>query len=90
MNHLAQLDQLRRHMAEELTQIPQYRALKTMERFIAELSAIYETPVETAEEEEEADNSNKKIAQAIENHLRGESGPSIVKNAAYLPVHRVA
>ncbi|WP_442754616.1 hypothetical protein ACNHKD_16730 [Methylocystis sp. JAN1] len=89
MHPMSQLDQLRRQMAEELTQIPQYRALKSMERFIAELSAIYETPIEPLEVSAGED-SNKKIAQAIESHLRGESGPAIVKNAAYLPVHRVA
>jgi len=88
MHPMSQLDQLRRQMAEELTQIPEYRALKAMERFIAELSAIYESPMETQEPED--DESNKKIAQAIENHLRGDGGPTIVKNAAYLPVHRVA
>jgi hypothetical protein len=89
MHPMSQLDQLRRQMAEELTQIPQYRALKSMERFIAEISAIYEAPVEPVDAAEGED-SNKKIAQAIETHLRGESGPTIVKNAAYLPVHRVA
>jgi hypothetical protein len=89
MHPMTQLDQLRRQMAEELTQIPQYRALKTMERFIMEMSAIYEAQAESADKLE-TEESNKKIAQAIENHLRGESGPSIVKNAAYLPVHRVA
>jgi hypothetical protein len=89
MHPMSQLEQLRRQMAEELTQIPQYRALKSMERFIAELSAIYETPGEGGEADESED-SNRKIAQAIESHLRGEAGPTIVKNAAYLPVHRVA
>lgn len=89
MHPMSQLDQLRRQMAEELTQIPQYRALKSMERFIAELSTIYDTPAE-AEEAAESEDSNRKIAQAIETHLRGEAGPTIVKNAAYLPVHRVA
>jgi hypothetical protein len=89
MHPMTQLDQLRKQMAEELTQIPQYRALKTMERFVTEMAAIYETKVEP-NEKAETEESNKKIAQAIENHLRGESGPAIVKNAAYLPVHRVA
>lgn len=89
MHPMSQLDQLRRQMAEELAQIPQYRALKTMERFIAEMSSIYDTPAEP-ERERDAEESNKKIAQAIESHLRGDGGPTVVKNAAYLPVHRVA
>lgn len=89
MNPLTQLDQLRRQMAEELTQIPQYRALKATERFIADLSAIYEGPSDTHAIKN--DEPNRKIAQAIENHLKGESSPaSIVKNGSYLPVHRVA
>lgn len=88
MNPMPQLDQLRRQMAEELTHIPQYRALKAMERFIADISSIYEQAEST---HGEADEPNRKIAQAIENHLKGETGPaSIVKNASYLPVHRVA
>jgi len=88
MNPMPQLDQLRRQMAEELTHIPQYRALKAMERFIADISSIYEH-AESAHGE--VDEPNRKIAQAIENHLKGETGPaSIVKNASYLPVHRVA
>ncbi|WP_363346629.1 hypothetical protein [Methylocystis echinoides] len=89
MNPLTQLDQLRRQMAEELTQIPQYRALKATERFIADLSAIYEGPSEA--HAPRSDEPNRKIAQAIENHLKGEaSAASIVKNGSYLPVHRVA
>lgn len=90
MHPMSQLDQLRRQMAEELTQIPQYRALKTMERFIAEMSAIYDAPSQVEEASREEEDSEKKIAQAIENHLRGETGAGIVKNAAYLPIHRVA
>lgn len=88
MHPMTQLDQLRRHMVEELTQIPQYRALKTMERFIAEMAAIYDTPAPSADDETE--DAQQKIAQAIENHVKGEVGPAIVKNAAYLPMHRVA
>lgn len=90
MNPIPQLDQLRRQMAEELTHIPQYRALKALERFIADMSAIYEYAPDLAMTHD-VDEPNRKIAQAIENHLKGESpAASIVKNASYLPVHRVA
>jgi len=75
-------------MVEELTQIPEYRALKTMERFIAEMSAIYDSTPSV--EEDESDSAQQKIAQAIENHVRGDAGPAIVKNASYVPVQRVA
>ncbi len=88
MHPIAQLDQLRRHMAEELTQIPEYRALKIMERFIAEMSAIYDSKKD--DEQPQADDTERKFAQAIETHLKGDASPSIVRNAAYLPVHRVA
>jgi hypothetical protein len=95
MNPISQLDQLRRQMAEELTQIPQYRALKAMERFIADLSVIYEAPpAEAAPSPERAaperGEPNRKIAQAIENHLKGDTGSAIVKNASYVAVQRVA
>lgn len=88
MHPMTQLDQLRRHMVEELTQIPQYRALKTMERFIAELAAIYDTPAPKSEDFSE--DAGDKIAQAIENHVKGDGGPAIVKNATYVPMQRVA
>ncbi len=88
MHTMTQLDALRRQMVEELTQIPEYRALKAMERFIAEMSAIYDSP--TVTEQEETDSAEQKIALAIENHVRGDLGPAIVKSAAYVPVQRVA
>jgi hypothetical protein len=54
------------------------------------MSAIYEHAPDLTMSNE-VDEPNRKIAQAIENHLKGETGPaSIVKNASYLPVHRVA
>lgn len=88
MHPMTQLDQLRRQMVGELTQIPQYRALKTMERFIAEMASIYDTPAPSADSATEE--AEQKIAQAIENHVKGEVGPAIVKNAAYVPMQRVA
>ncbi|PPD45173.1 MAG: hypothetical protein CTY15_05175 [Methylocystis sp.] len=76
-------------MAEELTQNPEYRALKIMERFIAEMSAVYDD-ARQVDDKTESDHAERKIAQAIENHLKNESAPAIVRNATYLPVHRVA
>lgn len=94
MNPLLQLDQLRQQMAEELMNIPQYRALKAMESLIADLATIYEPPPvpEPVPEPvvQERQEPNKRIAQAIENSLKRESNSSIVKNGSYLPVHRVA
>lgn len=91
MNPMTQLDQIRRQMVEDLTQIPQYRALKAIERFIGEMSALYEQdPADETSDDPEVASAQQKIAQAIENHVRGEVAPAIVKNASYLPVHRVA
>ncbi len=87
MNLMTQLEHMRHQMIEELTQIPQYRALKTMERFIAELSTIYETSYDVSVAEPA--NTEKKIAQAIDKHMRVES-PLIMKNAVHMPVQRVA
>jgi hypothetical protein len=88
MNQLKQLDQIRRQMVEELTQIPQYRALKIMERMIADLSAIYEASPGVSDPEISSD--TRTIADTIEKHKRNEPSPLIVKNTAYKPVQQVA
>jgi len=93
MHTMAQLKQLREHMVEELTHIPQYRALKAMERFIAELNAIYESAPSHVETERHE--FHDKISQAIENRLKAEAaaagGPSSgPKVTPYIPSHRVA
>lgn len=94
MHPLLQLDQLRQQMVDELTHIPQYRALKAIERLIADLGEIYERVPEPEQHQErhvrEREEPSRKIAQAIENHLKRDSASSVVKNGSYLPVHRVA
>lgn len=90
MNRIKELDQIRRRMVEELTQIPEYRALKAMERLIADISAIYENAVEPPTHMIEDENEDHKLAETIEKHVRGETSPLIVKNAGYIPVQRVA
>lgn len=88
MHAMTKLKQLREQMLDELTQIPQYRALKAMERFIAEMSTIYETAPEIVDIDK--NELQHKLAQAIENRARGDVGSSVVKKAAYGPVQRVA
>lgn len=88
MHPMTQLKQLREQMVEELTKIPQYRALKSMERFVAEMSAIYEAAPEIVAPQSE--DLQHKIAKAIESRVKGEAGSSVVKKAAYAPVQRVA
>ena len=87
MIHTTQLEEMRHQMIEELTQIPQYRALKLMERFMGELSTIYEE--QSLAPVAEAASTEKKLAQAIDKHIRAES-PLIVKNATHMSVQRVA
>jgi hypothetical protein len=88
MNPITRLDEIRRQMVEELIKIPQYRALKEIERCIVELTEIYDVPA-PVRHESEGDASNRKIAQVIETQLRGEIAPSVVKNGLYRPVQRV-
>ena len=87
MDHMRKLEEMRHQMIEELTQIPQYRVLKLMERFIGELASIYEEPGNAAAAENAI--TEKKIAEAIDKHMRTES-PLIVKNPAHLSVQKVA
>lgn len=87
MDNMRILDEMRHQMIEELTQIPQYRALKLMERFMGELASIYQESMNV--DAPETTITEKKIAQAIDKHMRTES-PLIVKNASHMTVQRVA
>lgn len=90
MQTMAQLQQIREQMIEELTQIPQYRALKAMERFMAEFAAIYETP-SVIPETQKAELQDK-ISQAIEARIRRDAPAAAAphKITPYIPSHRVA
>jgi alpha-D-ribose 1-methylphosphonate 5-phosphate C-P lyase len=86
MNAVSQLKQIRERMVEELTQIPEYRALKAMERFIAEMSNIYES---LASHEDVG--VCQHTPQAVES--RHEVDPGSIpsrKVTPYIPAHRVA
>jgi hypothetical protein len=87
MHTVAQLKLLREKLLEELLQIPQYRALKAMERFIGEMSAIYENMSGPHESDKEspASNSNHGKAGGADGAAQAPS-----KVASYLPTHRVA
>ncbi len=87
MEHMFKLEEMRHQMIEELTQIPQYRALKLMERFLGELALIYQEP--STEASIESTNTERKIASALDKHMRAES-PLIVKNPTHRSVQRVA
>lgn len=89
MHAMTQLKQLREQMVEELTRIPQYRALKAMERFIGEMSAIYEASLDA--DDADTKDLQHRIAQTIESRVKAEPGPiGVVRTAPSAPVHRVA
>jgi hypothetical protein len=88
MHAMTQLKQLREQMIEELTRIPQYRALKAMERFMNDMSTIYEEAPDSPEIEKQ--DIQHKIAQAIESRVKNEPVSAVTKKPAYIPVHRVA
>jgi DNA transposition AAA+ family ATPase len=87
MNTLAQLKQIHDQMTAELARVPQYRALKAMERFMAELSQFYEGQSEASEKGRDFQD---KISLAIENRLKAERALSESKVTPYIPDQRVA
>ena len=68
MQTMNQLKQLREQMIEELTQIPRYRALKAMERFMGEMAGIYEAQPFVPESDKTE--FHEKISQAIDNRIK--------------------
>lgn len=90
MQPMAQLKQIREQMIEELTQIPQYRALKAMERFMAEVATIYDAPPFLPETEKAE--FHEKISQAIDNRAKRDAAAAVQpqKITPYIPSHRVA
>jgi len=88
MQTMSQLKTLREQMIEELTRIPQYRALKAMERFIDEMGGIYDASSFSANEQQQY---QEKITQAVESRIRRDPAPAqTLKVTPYIPAHRVA
>lgn len=86
MHPVSELKQLREQMVEQLTQIPEYQALKAMERFIGELSSIYDSgPVTHGEPK-----AQKQAPAAIENRPKNEAVSASPRVTPYIPAHRVA
>ncbi len=88
MHAIAQLKQLREQMLEELTQIPQYRALKAIERFIGEISTIYDDPPTPEAKEKEL--KPPFPPQAPKKSSGEPASAPAPKVTPYLPTHRVA
>ncbi len=93
MHPINELKQLREQMIEHLTQIPEYQALKAMERFISELSTIYEssTGASAAGGAAQSEPSAPKPASVVvENRPKNEVVPASPRITPYIPAHRVA
>ena len=56
MHKMSQFKLIREQMMEEVTQIPQYRALKAMERFMGEIAEIYGASSAFSESDKSEDN----------------------------------
>lgn len=100
MHPVDELKQLREQMVERLTRIPEYQALKAMERFIAEMSSIYESGAAAPTEQTAAAPAAPTAASAqtalrqtptvIEGRAKGEAGAASPRVTPYIPAHRVA
>jgi hypothetical protein len=86
MHPVNELKQLREQMIEQLTQIPEYQALKAMERFIGELTSIYETAGMTAQNE----STHKPTPVALDVRAKSDPISHSPRVTPYIPAHRVA
>jgi hypothetical protein len=88
MSTVAELKELREKMIERLTQIPEYQALKAMDRFIGEISGLFEVAAHSNRQEASAE---KPASVAVDNKQKNDA----VSNASsrvtpYIPAQRVA
>jgi hypothetical protein len=87
MHPVNELKHLREQMVEQLTQIPEYQALKAMERFISELTSIYESAGASAQSEFLG---SKPVPVALDPRMKGENNAPSPRVTPYIPAHRVA
>lgn len=86
MQPINELKQLREQMAEQLTQIPEYQALKALERFIGELTSIYEGGAALGNAAPPA----KSAPVVVDAGRKKDGGASSPRVTPYIPAHRVA
>ncbi len=86
MEKMSQLKQIREQMMEELTQIPQYRALKAIDRFMGEISEIYGSAANLAT----GNQSEEEKAAVHDGRARELNSTASQKITPYIPAHRVA
>jgi hypothetical protein len=88
MQKMSQLKQIREQMMEELTQIPQYRALKAIDRFMGEIVEIY-GPTQALPGANVADDQEKS-SSTHDSRARDGGAVPLQKITPYIPAHRVA
>lgn len=89
MQTIAQLKAMHDQMMSDLANLPQYRALKAIERFITEMNQIYSD--EPARPEKAPDTLQQRLNAAIENRVANELGSnSQMRVTPYIPGNRVA
>lgn len=67
MQTIAQLKQIHQQMFEELTKMPEYRAVQAMKKFIDEMSEIYGSETPAVENKSQSDAGS--AATAIEKRI---------------------
>ncbi|HEY8163078.1 MAG: hypothetical protein ACR650_03590 [Methylocystis sp.] len=89
MQTMAQLKAMHHQMMTDLSNLPQYRALKAIDRFITEMGQIYSD--EPARPEKAADTLQHRLNAAIENRVANElSSNSQARVSSDIPDNRVA
>ncbi len=88
MQKMSQLKQIREQMMEELTQIPQYRALKAIDRLMGEIAEIY-SPTQILSGANAAEDQEKN-SSTLDSRARDGGAVSLQKITPYIPAHRVA
>lgn len=90
MHPVNELKQLREQMVEQLTRIPEYQALKAMERFIGELSNIYESPAPAVVQGDQEVEKPAAPAVVESSRVKKEVVSASPRVTPYIPAHRVA
>jgi hypothetical protein len=87
MQPVSQLREMHERMMADLAALPQYRALKAMDRLIGELTQIY-ADAPSPERAEEA--MQHKLDAAIESRIASDLLQNPTRVSAYVPSARIA
>jgi hypothetical protein len=87
MSTIADLKELREKMIERLTKIPEYQALKAMDKFIGEVTTLFETANDTRQEL----SAEKTTSAPLESVSKNEpTALATSRVTPYVPAQRVA